>query len=96
MGLNIGKEIYGKGADFTRPVLILKKLSKDKFIGIPLTTSFNDSPYYFPLNVKNRHGALCFNEIRVFSAKRLKDKIEKINDNIFKKIKEKIAQFISA
>lgn len=36
-GLNIGFETLGKGQDFIRPVLILKKYSKDVFLGLPIT-----------------------------------------------------------
>lgn len=36
VGLNVGTESCGKGNDYQRPVLVLKKLSNDSFIGIPL------------------------------------------------------------
>ncbi len=38
VGLNVSVESCGKGAEFQRPVLVLKKLSKNSFIGIPLST----------------------------------------------------------
>ena len=38
IGANVGIEISGKGSGFSRPVLILKKLSSDGFIGVPLTS----------------------------------------------------------
>ncbi len=38
IGENVGKEICGKGKDFLRPVLIVRKLNKYSFIGIPLTS----------------------------------------------------------
>jgi len=36
--INIGSESYGKGSCFRRPVLVLKKLSSNLFVWIPLTT----------------------------------------------------------
>ncbi len=39
IGLNIGNEEYGKGKDFVRPVIIVRQLTHDLFIGIPTTTS---------------------------------------------------------
>ena len=39
IGLNIGFEVKGKGENFARPVLILKELSPDTCLIIPLTTS---------------------------------------------------------
>ena len=32
IGMNIGREIFGKGAKFIRPVVVLKKLNKDSFL----------------------------------------------------------------
>lgn len=38
LGMNIGSETQGKGSYFERPVLILKKFSRDVFLGIPVTS----------------------------------------------------------
>ena len=45
LGANIGFEIDGKQADFSRPVLILKKYNKFSFLALPLTTNARPSPY---------------------------------------------------
>lgn len=37
IGMNIGEEVHGKGENFTRPVIILAKLSKNLCIAIPTT-----------------------------------------------------------
>ena len=37
VGLNVKTESCGKGEDYQRPVLILRKLSQENFIGIPLS-----------------------------------------------------------
>lgn len=37
VGQNIGYEVFGKGSDFLRPVLVFRKFSKDSFLGVPLT-----------------------------------------------------------
>lgn len=39
VGENIGVEMSGKGKDFTRPVIVLKKLDRFAFFGIPTTTN---------------------------------------------------------
>lgn len=46
LGHNIGFEQNGKGKDFVRPVLIYKKLTKDMFIGIPLTTTVRSGDFF--------------------------------------------------
>ena len=38
LGINIGSEVYGKGAYFRRPILIVKKLSSDLCIAVPITS----------------------------------------------------------
>ncbi len=86
VGQNLGSEIYGKGEDYSRPVYILKKINKTKFIGIPMSTKLSDDNRFYPLKINKRDGGLCFNEIRSFSAKRLRQKIYKLSDNEHQKI----------
>ena len=38
IGVNVGFEQDGKGERFARPVLIIRKFSKNVFLGVPLTT----------------------------------------------------------
>lgn len=45
LGLNIGFEIDGKGKDFSRPVLVLKKYNGYSFLALPLSTSQSINKY---------------------------------------------------
>ena len=47
MGQNIGYEVYGKGGEFLRPVIVFKKFSQNTFLGIPLTTVAKDDKFHF-------------------------------------------------
>ena len=38
VGMNIGEESFGKGARFTRPILIFRKFTSNSFLGLPMTT----------------------------------------------------------
>ncbi|MDD4358801.1 MAG: hypothetical protein PHY30_03230 [Candidatus Pacebacteria bacterium] len=38
MGFNIGREMAGKNSNFERPILILKKISKDTLFILPFTS----------------------------------------------------------
>jgi mRNA interferase MazF len=40
LGQNIGNEEFGKGNEFQRPVLVIKKLTKNIFIGVPFNYNF--------------------------------------------------------
>ncbi len=46
VGMNIGEEIFGKGIRFERPILILKKFTKNSFLGLPLTTKNKAGSWY--------------------------------------------------
>jgi len=58
IGQNIGSEEFGKGNEFQRPVLIVRKLTHDLFMGVPLTSSIkedNDYFYTFEFNTKKEY-----------------------------------------
>ena len=46
IGENVGVEVNGKNAPFSRPVLILKKLSRYSFVGVPLTSKRHEGSWY--------------------------------------------------
>lgn len=48
VGENVGVEINGKSETFARPVVIMKKLSKFGFMGIPLTSQSHSGSWYVP------------------------------------------------
>ena len=47
MGQNIGFEQNGKGENFVRPIVILKKITNQMFIGIPLSSQIKDGDWFF-------------------------------------------------
>gem|GEM_PF-6408639 len=47
VGQNVGSESFGKGENFMRPILILKKLSSDLCVGLPLTSKGKTGPKRF-------------------------------------------------
>ena len=77
-GENVGIEINGKSSRFSRPVLIMKKLSQKGFMGVPLTSQEKTGSWYakFEFLGKNEYAALC--QARVMSTSRLYSKIGQI------------------
>lgn len=53
VGLNVADESCGKGETFRRPVLVLKKLSRKNFIGIPLSTQKKEGTWFAPISIHN-------------------------------------------
>lgn len=94
IGQNIGSEVYGKGEDHLRPVLILKKFGRG-FLGIPLTSKEkNNNPHFFHIPQKHTKDSWAMiTQIKFFDAKRLYNKPSlgnKISEKIFNNLKEKI------
>lgn len=79
LGENVGSEINGKGENFTRPVLILRKLSPSIFIGIPLTTKLKHGPWFIAFRFNNRLSCASLPNTSSFSSLRLKENIGYIN-----------------
>ena len=47
MGQNVGFEQNGKGENFVRPVIILKKFNKEMFFGVPLSSQYKEGKFYY-------------------------------------------------
>lgn len=96
VGYNIGYEVYGKGKDYLRPVLVIRKFSKESFLGIPLTSSMkNDMFHYgfYPIN-KDKKNYAMLSQVKLFSSKRIHDKMGKISVEDFEKLKVKLKELI--
>ena len=94
VGQNVGYETFGKGEEFLRPVLVYKKLSKETFIGIPLTSKQKEGSYYFSFNFKGKTSVAMFNQIRVFDIRRKKAFNSRISEDTFLQLKNKLKTFM--
>ena len=90
VGLNIAKESCGKGVIFRRPVLVLKKLSGDSFIGLPLSSKEKIGSWFIDIALGNEKRFVLLYQIRMFSANRFESRIATIDDGDFNKVKEKL------
>jgi len=94
IGVNIGTEMYGKGGTFTRPVLVLKKFSKNSFLGIPLTTKIKDRFGYYKFSFKEEEVCAVMSDIKKMDSRRLGDKMGELSENKFRQIKLEIEKLI--
>lgn len=91
IGHNIGTEIDGKGAQYSRPVLILKRAHRHLLIGIPLTTKQKPGVFRKSIGIVNQRPAIAIlAHVRSYSSKRLIRKIDVISRDIFTSIKKAI------
>ncbi|WP_321779333.1 type II toxin-antitoxin system PemK/MazF family toxin [Sulfurimonas sp.] len=96
VGQNVGYETDGKGIEFLRPVLILRKFSKDSFLGIPLTTSHKEDMFHykFMLNTNSKINYAVLSQVKLFDARRIYVKLGKISVDDFEKLKVKLKELI--
>ena len=90
LGENIGDEENGKGDNFRRPVLVLKKVNKNIFWGVPLSTKNKDNIYYIRVLLKNIEQSAMISQLRVLDTKRLDKKIGYISRKDFVDIQNAI------
>lgn len=95
VGENIGFEQDGKGENFLRPVLIIKKFNKEVFWGVPLTSNLKQNKYYFQIKIRNKLNSIILSQIRLIDGKRLKYRIGILENNIFTEIKKCLRYFLA-
>jgi mRNA-degrading endonuclease toxin of MazEF toxin-antitoxin module len=93
LGINIWNEIYGKGVEYTRPVLIIKKISGYSCIVIPATSEPKDGTWFYPIVIGETQSFLIFPQIRMISTARFEEKIEEIFPTELEKIKKSAGKF---
>jgi mRNA interferase MazF len=95
LGANIGNEQDGKGAEFMRPVLIYKKLSRSLCLAMPLSTKVASGSFFFPLlSRSNIIRTAILPQMKPLDVKRLIKKIDKISPEEYVFIKERVTAFI--
>ena len=92
VGLNVGSEQSGKHELFERPVLVIKKITANTFIGVPLTSNKKKGSWY--VEIESTDSSAIISQIKLFDTRRLARKIKVISTKEFEIIKEKLKKFI--
>lgn len=77
IGLNIGYEVYGKGKDYARPVLVINKLFDNAgnrlFLGVPLSSKVYEkaNKYRYVFDSNGVLQTALLSQIKVFDNKRV-------------------------
>lgn len=90
IGLNVKTESCGKGKGFQRPVLVLKKLSRDSFIGIPLSTQEKTGSWFVDISIHGEKRYALLYQIKMFSVNRFQRRLATLDDTDMKRVKEKL------
>ena len=95
VGVNVGVEANGKNTNFERPVLILRKFSRDAVLVIPLTTRVKLKPYHVAFYRRGEQAAAVVSQLRLVSTRRLLRKIYRMDSVLFAEISERTALAIN-
>lgn len=94
MGHNIGFEQNGKGENFVRPVVILKKFNKNMFFGIPLSTQLKEGKFYYQFEFQKNYflskNIALLSQMKLYSSNRLLNKIGVMNKDDFENMKDRL------
>lgn len=91
-GENVGVEIDGKHAAYSRPVYIFKKLGAYSFLGIPLTSKNKVGSWYVSFSFQGRKETAVLAQARAMSVSRLYDRMGRLDDADATKIKDGFAR----
>ncbi len=101
IGKNIGSEEYGKNENFTRPVVVIRRLTRDLVLVVPTTTKIKEDNDYFhtvsffeKVKQKKISVSVMILQLRVISIKRILNKIGIIDKGNFRKIQEKLVKIV--
>lgn len=75
IGINVGSEQHSQTTDFSRPVLVVRKFTRDIFWGIPLTTRIRETNFRKRFSLEGIENDLLALQMRSYDRKRLVRKI---------------------
>lgn len=93
IGQNFGSEVFGKGENFARPVLVISAFYNGTFLGVPLTSKIQNKRgrlYYKFMDNKGKMQTALLGQMKIFDIKRIGAYLSRIDDENFVKLKEKI------
>lgn len=95
LGDNVGFEQDGKGSDFARPVIVLRKFNNEVFWALPLTTREKSGKYYFPVDFGDgKARQVILSQLRIVNAKRLVDKIAVVPGDVYDELKKAVTELL--
>lgn len=94
VGQNIGREVYGKWNAFARPVYVYKKVAKDMFLWIPLTSQEKSGTWWHKIETHDKTRYAVLPQIRLFSAHRLGELIIMLPEPDQESLKESLRKYL--
>lgn len=93
-GQNIGDEENGKGDNFMRPVIVIRKFNNHICLVIPTSSKLKDNQFYFPIKYKGETYSALLSHIRTIDTKRLKNKIARLDSTDFEELRKNLLEVV--
>lgn len=94
VGENVGSEINGKSKLFSRPVVILRKLSHGFYFVVPTTTQQRTGSWFIAFRQNERTMLACLHQARAIDYRRLSSKLGTMDDEDFARVKDGFRKLI--
>jgi len=94
IGENVGFEQCGKGTEFLRPILVVKKFNQRVFWGTPLSNTKKQGKFYYPVKFKQKSSVVVLSQLKLVDSKRLVRKIGGIRKIELNIIKNRLGSFL--
>ncbi len=96
LGANIGFEQDGRGKEFLRPAIIMRKFNNEVLWVLPLTKNAKKGKYYMQITISESKepSTVILSQIRLLDSKRLQYKIGDLTVDDFKEIKKRLVALI--
>ena len=94
LGYNVGDEENGKGEDFLRPVIVIRKFNKNICLVVPLSTKLKDNKYYYQIEFATITQSALISQIRTIDTKRFIKRKGQLTQNELKLLKEYIKSIV--
>ena len=95
LGENVGHEQCGKGEEFVRPVLVVKRLSRELFFAVPLSTTIRQGTFYHTFRfLTGRESCALLVQGKVMSSRRLLNKIGVMKKEEFQALKIRLGSLL--
>lgn len=91
LGLNVGFAQDGRGEDFQRPVVTIKKFNNQVCWAIPLSKTIRRGPYYFEFSFDSETTSVAIlSPVRLMDVHRLSRKIGSMSEENFSALTKKL------
>lgn len=92
IGVNVGSEQHSQTSDFSRPVIIIRKFTRDIFWAVPLTSKLKKLPFRFRVAANDIENEALIMQMRAYDKRRLVRKIGVVEKAIFAELLRTIAE----